>query len=91
MAPTKEQAIQIIAKELAKTEANKIMDFGTAGHAFGMTKREGEARAMAMTFVEMLTGKKFTGNLPENQEAWEKENHKLVNEIESGALEIAGK
>lgn len=91
MVEKEEQAVQIIAKEISKIEENTIMDYGTAGQAFGMTKREGAARGMAQTFVEMLSGKKFTGNLPENQEVWEKENYELAKDIELAALKIAGK
>lgn len=86
-----EQAVQIIAKEISKVEENTIMDYGTVGYALGATKREGAARGMAQTFVEMLSGKKFTGNLTDEQEEWEKENYKLAHEIEMAALEITGK
>lgn len=86
----KQQAIEMIAAQIANIPANIQMPFGTAGYQSRMTKREGEAASMAKYIVTRMGGK-FSGALPENYTDEERESASLVKEIAASAIEKAGK
>lgn len=85
-----QQAAQMIASKINSIPANTLMDYGTVGALQGMTKREGEAFSLAKYFVTRMGGK-FTGTLPENYTAEERESAKNAKEIAAAAIEITGK
>lgn len=90
-----EQAIGIIAKEIAKLPANELMEHGTHRGKQGYTKREGEARSMARWFIEHVDkitvdfGKAITPETKEN--AILGEIHAEVARMANAAIAVAGK
>jgi hypothetical protein len=87
---TKSQASKIVAAEIAKLPANTPMDHGTLGASQKLTKREGQAKSMALYFVKRMTGMTTFGDsdrrTPEQAAALAD-----VDEIAAAAVEIAGK
>ena len=78
-----QQAVQIIAAEIAKIPANTMMDYGTLGReVYNSTKRQGEAKSMALYFVDRLYGK---ANFDSTDDFVN-----LVDQIAKSAVEITG-
>ena len=84
----KQQAIEIIATEIAKLPANYPMDHGTLGRFRNLTQREGQAHDMAKCFVRMAYG------LTPKADPDDPDNAKLValiDEIAGAAIAKTGK
>lgn len=86
-----QQAITIIASEIAKLPANTPGDHGTLAASRGMTQREAKAYSMALYIVQRLYGITLDGRLPENYTADQKDASALVDQIANAAVGIAGK
>jgi hypothetical protein len=87
-----QQAVKIIAANIAKIEANLIKVTGASTPTFGLTtEREKEAKSMAQYIVTKLYKVELNHHIWENMNDEQKEAHELAVRIAAEAIAITGK